>query len=440
MSQSAASTKAATVPVRQKGAHEDLDLRIAWSGVGLTTAQVEAALGEIWNRPLKPVKEPTRDYAPTGPGTLAGGVLRKSWQPAYISGDLKPGWAATVRVLSEEITIFRSQEGKAHAIGGRCAHRGVLLSTGMVQGDSLRCPYHGWKYDAEGHCLAQPAEPEFDATVTIPGYPVHEYLGLLFIYMGGDTPPPPPHYPEFEGSGVIATFRVECPWNYFQHLENAVDETHLAFLHDRSTYMAVNFAVPKIEVEETGYGFAQYGIRNGNLKRRKYVHMPNMTAWPQPSTHPEETAWREFLGWRVPVDDRSHVTIGVAHHHVPEEKIASFVQSVATERKQLSMLPSPTGLAMDVLTGKARSIDIELRDPPSDMTAIQDFYAMIGQGAMADRENERLGPADLGILTLRKLYEQEMRKVAEGKPLTRWEPSIPMPHPGPLPKPVAVNK
>lgn len=418
----------------RKGAHAELDLRVAWSGTALTTDEVETGLGEIWDRKTNENVAPQRDFAHTGPGTLAGQLLRMVWQPVYIAGDLKPGWARTVKVLSEEITLYRGEEGKAFAVGGRCAHRGLLLSTGMVEGDAIRCAYHGWKYNGQGKCLAQPAEPRLDDKIKIPGYPVYEYLGLIFVYLGEGAAPPPPRYREFEESGVIATFLIDCPWNYFQHLENAVDETHLAFLHDRSVYEAVNFAVPRIEIEEAPFGFAQYGIRNGNLKRRKYVHMPNMTAWPQPSLHPEETAWREMLGWRVPVDDRRHITIGVAHHHVAEQDLQSFIQNMQNERQKLAKLPNPSNLAMAVLTGQMRSIDVELRDPPSDMTMIQDFYAMIGQGAIADRVNENLGSADEGIVTLRRLYERELTAIREGRPLTQWAATIPMPHPGELPK------
>lgn len=409
------------------------DLRIPWSGIALSTAEVEAALGDFWRRPDLPAVPPERDYARTGPGTPAGAVLRKAWQPVCISGDLKPGWIRTVRVMGEEVTLYRSVAGNAHAVGARCAHRGLLLTTGMVDGEGIRCAYHGWKYEADGRCVAQPAEPKLLENVRIPGYPVHEYLGLIFIYMGGDAPPPPPRYEPFEQGGLVATFRLDCPWNYFHHLENAVDETHLAFLHDRSVYVAVNFAVPRIEIEETGYGFAQYGIRNGNLKRRKYMHMPNMTAWPQPPLHPQERGWREFLGWRVPVDDTSHVTIGAAHYHVEDKDVPALLERIADERARMEKLPKPVDLAMAVLKGELRANDIELRDPPSDMAIIQDYYAQIGQGAIADRTRERLGTADLGVAMLRKLYEREMRAALAGRPLTRWENTIPMPHPGPLP-------
>lgn len=415
------------------GAHVERDLRVAWSPVSLCTAEVESVLGELWRRPDIEGVPPERDYAHTSSGTPAGQLLRQAWQPVYIAADLKPGWAATIRVMSEEIALFRSEAGKAYAVGARCAHRGVLLSTGSVEGEGLRCAYHGWKYDGEGKCVSQPAEPKLDAQVRIAGYPVHEYLGLIFIYMGGGEAPPPPRFREFEESGIISTYRIDCPWNYFQHLENAVDETHLAFLHDRSVYKAVNFAIPRIEIEETDFGFGQYGIRNGNLKRRKYMMMPNMTAWPQPPMHPEERAWREMLGWRVPIDDRSHVTIGATHYHVEEKDIDAFAQSMANERAKLEKLPRPVDVAMAVLTGKMRAQDIELRDPPSDMTIIQDFYAMLGQGAIADRKKEHLGSADEGVVMLRRLYAREIKSILNGKSSTRWANTMPMPHPGSLP-------
>jgi 5,5'-dehydrodivanillate O-demethylase oxygenase subunit len=420
--------------VGSAGAHGEIDLRVAWSGTTMTTAELESALGEIWDRRTNEDVPAQRDFARTGPGTLAGRLLRSAWQPVYIAGDLKPGWARAIKILGEEITLYRAEGGRAFAVSGRCAHRGLLLSTGMVEGEFIRCAYHGWKYSGAGKCVEQPAEPRLNNSITIASYPVYEYLGLIFVYMGKGTPPEPPRYEPFEQGGITANFVIDCPWNYFQHLENAVDETHLAFLHDRSVYQAVNFAVPRIEIEETDFGFAQYGIRNGNLKRRKYVHMPNMTAWPQPPLHPQERAWREFLGWRVPVNDRRHITIGVAHHHVEEKDIESFVEAIKDERSRLQRLPKPETLAMAVLTGQLRSVDVELRDPPSDMTMIQDFYAMIGQGAIADRVNENLGAADSGIVTLRKLYEREMTALLEGKPLTVWENAIPMPHPGELPK------
>src|SRR5207302_10376505 len=81
--------------------------------------------------------------------------------------------------------------GQVHAVAFRCAHRGTQLSTGWVEGDDIRCFYHGWKYDGSGQCTEQPAEPEpFCSRIKIRSYPVHEYLGLVWAYLGeGEAPP-----------------------------------------------------------------------------------------------------------------------------------------------------------------------------------------------------------------------------------------------------------
>jgi len=99
-----------------------------------------------------------RDFEHTGPGTLAGRYMRAYWQPIYRAEDLLPGRAIPLRVMSEDFTLYRGQRGTPHLTASRCAHRGTLLSTGWVEGDSIRCRYHGWKYDGSGQCEEQPGE------------------------------------------------------------------------------------------------------------------------------------------------------------------------------------------------------------------------------------------------------------------------------------------
>ncbi|HEY3116170.1 MAG TPA: Rieske 2Fe-2S domain-containing protein, partial [Chloroflexota bacterium] len=96
----------------------------------------------------------------TGPGTLAGRYLRGFWQPVAVAADLPIGRAKPIRVMSEDFTLYRGESGQPHVLAFRCAHRGTQLSTGWVEGDSLRCFYHGWRYDPDGQCVEQPAEPE----------------------------------------------------------------------------------------------------------------------------------------------------------------------------------------------------------------------------------------------------------------------------------------
>src|SRR5262245_3325313 len=179
------------------------------------------------------------DFAHTGPDTLAGRYLRRFWQPVYQAADLEVGWSVPIRILGENLTLFRGQSSSFYLVGNRCAHRGTQLSTGIVEGEGIRCAYHGWKYDGAGQCIDQPSEPcSFAEKVRIKAYPCREYLGLVFAYMGPGAPPEMPHYPHFEADGVVVSHSNIWPFSYFQHLENAMDEVHIGFLHAISPYQS----------------------------------------------------------------------------------------------------------------------------------------------------------------------------------------------------------
>jgi len=139
------------------------------------------------------------DCVHTGPGTPAGRYLRQFWQPVYHSVDLAPGRAVTIRIMSQDFTLYRGQSGQAHMVDARCPHRGTQLSAGWIEGDALRCFYHGWKFSPEGRCLEQPAEENaFCDKVAIAAYPVREYLGFIFAFLGDGAVPEFPRHPEFE--------------------------------------------------------------------------------------------------------------------------------------------------------------------------------------------------------------------------------------------------
>ena len=92
------------------------------------------------------------DFYHTGPGTLAGRYLRMFWQPVSRAKDLVPGKAKPVQLMSERFTLYRGASGKAYLVDFGCAHRGTQLSTGWVEGECIRCRYHGWKYEGNGQC------------------------------------------------------------------------------------------------------------------------------------------------------------------------------------------------------------------------------------------------------------------------------------------------
>src|SRR5438045_3688919 len=160
-----------------------------------------------------PNAEVWTDFAHVGPTTLAGRYLRRFWHPVSRAQDLTVGRATPVRILGEDFTLYRGAGGEAHAVAFRCAHRGTQLSTGWVEGDNLRCFYHGWLYGPDGQCIEQPAEPEpFCQRIRIRSYPLQEYLGLIFAYLGEGEAPPLPRYRELEDEGVLAA-RAPIYWH-----------------------------------------------------------------------------------------------------------------------------------------------------------------------------------------------------------------------------------
>ncbi len=237
--------------------------------------------------------------------------MRRFWHPVWRSQDLAVGAALPARIMGEDFTLYRGEGGAPHAVAHRCAHRRTMLSAGFVEGDCIRCLYHGWKYDADGQCVEQPAELDeaFADKVRIRAYPTHEYLGLIFVFMGDGPPPPPPRFPEFEAPGglVNANFYSRA-CNYFQNIENGVDEAHLPYTHRRTLFDQLNRDVPRIEAEERPWGLVAFGIRSDGTVREQHLMLPNMLSMSLPTQDPAETDWRIYVSWRIPIDDETHKT------------------------------------------------------------------------------------------------------------------------------------
>src|SRR5579883_1073829 len=355
----------------------------------------------------------TTDYVHAGPGTLMGAVLRRFWQLVAVTDKFALGSARPVRILNEDLTVYLGETGTPHVVAFRCAHRGTQLSTGWVEGDCIRCFYHGWKYDAAGQCVEMPAEdPSFPPKVRIKSYPAQEYIGLIFAYLGDGEAPPLPRHRVLEDDGVLETEVYYRPCNYFQNIENGPDEVHLAFVHHDTHGLPV---VPRVEVEETEYGLVQYGHRPGQPVRVTHVEMPNILRIkiPPPAEAPHSD-WRDYVSWRVPVDDQTHATFTAQLVHVTGAEAEAY-----RRRREVPPpdVPSVDEVAARILRGELRVHD--LADYPS-LLNVQDTVAQVGQGAIADRQHERLGRSDVGVILVRKLWERELRALAEGRPLRQW--------------------
>jgi 5,5'-dehydrodivanillate O-demethylase len=330
--------------------------------------------------------------------------------------------------MSEDFTLYRGEGGLPHLVAARCAHRGTLLSTGWVEDDCIRCFYHGWKYDASGQCVEQPAEDEaFARKVRIGSYPTREYLGLIFVYLGHGSPPEMPRYADFEAEGVLtpSTYVRDCNW--FQNLENVADEVHVAFTHRDSEFGKHGlYVVPEISAEESPWGVSIYAKRPGEMVRVTQIGMPNIAnVAGSPTT--DESGWEDFIAWRVPIDDTVHRSFNVHMAHVTGEAARRYREEAARRRADRPSNPYYP-LAQRLMKGELFWDDVQ--DRP-DIVGIQDYVSQVGQGVIADREAEHLGKSDVGIIVLRRLWSRELRALAEGKRLTSWSrPANLTPAPG----------
>jgi 5,5'-dehydrodivanillate O-demethylase oxygenase subunit len=358
---------------------------------------------------------PDVDFIHNGPDTLAGRYLRMFWQPVYRSDDLKAGRAVPLRIMSEDFTLYRGQSGAPFVLGPRCAHRRTRLSIGRVEGDCIRCVYHGWKYDGSGSCVDQPAEPAgFAKSVRIASYPTREYLGLVFAYLGEGRQPELPRLPELEATGVLEIDMVVRACNYFASLDNACDPLHAFFTH-RDPRLKGDVRSIAAEESEFGLTIRTYRTRRSGF-RVDLFGMPNVALLRMPPADRSETSWREFASWSVPLDDECHVSFNLTLIHLIGKNAERLRQKRA--RKVARARTSAEKTAERVLAGEVTIDDLKTKVP--DIVRLQDDVVLTAQGAIPDRENEHLGRSDTGVTVLRRLWQRELAALAEGGQLKRW--------------------
>lgn len=368
------------------------------------------------------------DFVRTGPGTLGGRYLRMFWQPVYVAVDLAPGRAVPIRIMSEDFTLYRGEGGAAHLVADRCAHRGTQLSTGWVEGDSIRCRYHGWKFDGSGQCVEQPGEEEaFAGKVRIRSCPVKEYIGLVFAYLGDGEPPPLRRYPDFEGEGVLEAFTTGIwPCNYFNVLDNACDLGHVSYTHIESRNRMGRLdllRLPNVSTEETDYGIKTVAVVSEGRTNVLHFHMPNTNQIRSPLqitdlSRDPWSGWVNRLFIRVPVDDERCLNFIVDYAEVEGEMARNYAEH--RRRVRLETQEFPNHLGASVLAGKMRFEEINDQTNILHLTLLEDYVVQVGQGVVAERDRDSLGRLDVGVLLLRKIWDRELRTLAEERPLKRW--------------------
>lgn len=364
-----------------------------------------------------------QDLVSTRPGSLAGKFMRRFWHPIHRAEELGAGQAKPIEIMSERFTLYRGESGTPHVIDFRCPHRGAQLSAGWVEGDSIRCVYHGWRFNSAGQCTEQPAEEKsFAAKIRIKNYPTREYLGLIFAYFGEGEAPPFPHYRHMEEAGVLEVLSTEVwPCNFFQRIDNNGDTYHVPFVH-RGAYSASSVnnrsGLPEISKEESPWGTTGYASFTQGWRNVFQFFMPNVYAFRNPSPEPE-CGSEDRMQWDVPLDDDHSLEFRLRRLPLTGDAARDYCErrvAAATEPKI-----SVAQMGDAVLSGKLsfQELDNFFKDKIS-LVHTQDYVAQVGQGSRATRAHEHLGRSDVGVILFRKIWERELRALAEGRPLKKW--------------------
>jgi phthalate 4,5-dioxygenase len=373
----------------------------------------------------------------TGPDTPGGALMRCYWHPIALADELPPGGAPMpVKILGEELVLFRDDRDRLGLLGLYCSHRCADLSYGRIEGGGLRCLYHGWLYDIDGRCLEQPAEPpesRYKDEIRHLAYPVIERAGLLLAYMGKGEPPLLPSY-EFlsatpEHRYLQKTF-MEC--NYLQALEGDIDPAHLSYLHRSLSHRplgrkdartvpgsdkpAAVFAradrQPKLAAEGTDFGVRNYAIRNAG-DGRCYVRISNFIVPNKVTAIGNEGRVGEgyTVHWRVPIDDENHVRFDfffnrarpVARERYEQELAAEVIENRYRRNKRNRYLQDRELMKTTTFTGMG------------DHYAAQDAFAAESPGPIHDRSREHLGTTDTCIVAARRQLLAAIASVQAGR-------------------------
>ena len=201
------------------------------------------------------------DFVHTGPGTLAGRYLRMFWQPVCCSHELSVAQALPIRIMDEEFTLYRGESGQVVALHDRCPHRGALLSKGRREGDSVRCMYHGIRYDATGRCTQIPGQDMIPPKLRVRSYPIVERNHLVWIWMGDPARADEaqivdfPYLSDPQWKGIPDYIHYDA--NYLLIMDNLSDFGHLAFVHTKTLGGSEEYAfvTKPVAIERLPRGF-----------------------------------------------------------------------------------------------------------------------------------------------------------------------------------------
>lgn len=372
-------------------------------------------------------------------GTPAGTLLRRYWQPVALADELAgPRPVKAVKLMGENFVLFRDETGRLAMLDRDCPHRGADLAFGRLEDGGLRCPFHGWLFDANGNCLQTPAEPagsKLCSRIQQKAYPVVERAGTIFAFIGEGTPPAFPDFDCFVApNSHVFAFKGLFECNWLQALEVGIDPAHASYLHrffedeDTSgsygkqfrgasadsampiTRVLREFERPEISVETTDYGLRLTALRELS-EQNTHVRVTNVV-FPQAFVIPM-SAEMTISQWHVPVDDTHCYWFAIfTSFTTPVNK-----QQMREQRLKLYELPDYTSRR-----NKRNNYGFDVQEQLSatytgmgDDINVHDQWAVESQGPIQDRTREHLGTTDKGIIAFRKMLVGAIEASLEGR-------------------------
>ena len=362
--------------------------------------------------------------ARVGRGTPGGELMRRYWHPIAVTTQLDDNPVQAVRILGEDLTLYKDRGGRIGLIAERCAHRAMALRFAVPEEKGLRCPYHGWLYDETGQCIETPLEPP-DSTlkdrIKIEAHPVEEMGGLIWGYLGPEPAPLLPRWDLFvreDGFRQIAGHRLPCNW--LQVMENRGDLRHNTYLHGRlfqyvlerqgratddpNRRFNADMAAHRDRLARGVYERFraipnEYGFRKGFLDSDKSEESGSWQVGMNPILFPyilhsgTSDRVRQVYQIGVPIDDTHtwhisyHCFVFPPHVQVPEQTEVPYVEVPIKDENGEYIL--------DYVLG-------------------QDMVAWWGQGELTDRSAEHLAVSDTCVIAYRQLLSDQIEAVRDG--------------------------
>lgn len=387
--------------------------------------------------------EDNKKITETGPGTPGGAWMRLYWQPVALTEELdteRP--VVPLRVLGEDLVLFKNADGSLGLIDRRCAHRGADLSLGRLEDGGLRCYFHGWLYGGQGQCMDTPAEPvgsKLASKVKIKSYPVLERNGIVWGYLGPGVAPELPALDCFAAPEEFTfAFKGYLDCNWLQAVEVGIDPSHASYLHRfeqdedtddaygkqfRNASLGTNLPMTKILREygrpqilnaRTEYGQRLVALRkldqdglDGSQTHVRITHQ----VFPHGITIPLSSTMA-ITQWHVPIDDKSTYWYAM---------FTALDTPVDKETMRAQRLDGITLPDYKPIHNRANNYNFDADEQKSETYTglgkdinVHDQMAVEGQGYIYDRSNEQLSASDRAVVTYRRMIMQAIDAVAEG--------------------------